>query len=331
MPVPRSRLALAVLLLTLLSACTTPDVDDPAPTGPVDTATGYPVTVVNCGNEVTFDAPPQRVVTFRNEVVPVLSSLGVLDRVVGRVGRFHEDYFDPSTGTQLQQIPVLSDQISQVGGGEISLEDVLAAEPDLVIGTSETVTREALLAQGVQVLENEESCPGSQATSTLADIDTLFQLYGDVFDRPSEAQTAMAAIDRRIEQTVARVAPGEDRTAAMIYPSIGGGPVYAYGSGSMNHTLLELAGFDNVFADVPDRTYEVSVEELLARDPDVLIVLHSGEPDAQVEGAVRALPGAEGMTAVRDGELMPLLFGFTSPASPITVDGLDRIVERFQP
>lgn len=315
-----------VLLLILLGGCAAarPTPETAGTAGP------YPVTVVNCGHEVTFDAPPERVVLFRNEVVPVLSSLGVLDRVVGLVGRFHADYFDAGTRDQLARIPVLEDRLSSVGGGEISLEDVLAQTPDLVIGTSSTVTREALLAQGVPVLDNEESCPGGQATSTLRDIDALFGLYADVFDRPAEAEAALTAVDREVEQLIGRIRPGEDRTAAMVYPSIGGGPLYAYGSGSMNHTLLDLAGFTNVFADAPDRTFEVSAEELLARDPDVLIVLHSGGPDAEVTAAITSLPGADGITAVRNGDVMPLLFGFSSPASPITVAGLGRIVERFR-
>lgn len=292
-------------------------------------AGSFPVTVTNCSNEITFEGPPQRVVLLRNEVVPVLSSLGVLDRVVGLVGRFHDSYFDEPTREQLAGIPVLSDRISQVGGGEISIEDVLAEEPDLVIGTSETVTREGLLAQGVQVLENEESCEGSRATSTLDDLDTLFELYGDVFDRSAEADAALADLDAQIEETVSRIEPGESRTAAMLYPTLGGGSPYAYGSGSMNHTLLELAGFTNVFADVPDRTYEVSVEELIAQDPDVLILLHSGADPAELEEAVTSLPGAEGLTAVQNGDLMPLLFGFASPASPIVIQGLDDIVQYF--
>ncbi|WP_406250294.1 ABC transporter substrate-binding protein [Microbacterium sp. M] len=315
----------ALTVLASLAACTS----SPSNEQTQGLDAGYPVTVTNCSNEITFDEAPERVVVLRNEVIPVLSSLNALDRVVGLVGRFHDDYFDSDTQTVMADIPVLSDEISQVGGGEISIEDIIAQEPDLVIGTSETVTRDGLTAQGINVLENEESCAGSQATSTLDDIDTLFTLYADVFDRQSEADTALAEIDQQIESALAQIPDGEDRTAAMLYPTIGGGPVYAYGEGSMNHTLLELAGFTNVFADLPDRTAEVSVEELLARDPDILILLHSGATADEVESSITTLPGADELTAVQNDTMLPLLFGFTSPASPITIDGLSQIVEHF--
>lgn len=322
-----TRLTCAGATLTLLAACGSGQPDnDPAAD---EAGSAYPVTVTNCGNEVTFDEAPQRVITFRNEVIPVLSSLDVLDRTVGVVGQFHPEYLDEDTAAALADIPVLSGDTSAVGGGEISIEDVLAAEPDLVIGTSTTVTREALMAQGINVLENEESCEGSQATSTLEDIDTLFGLYADVFDRQDQATQALDDLDQQLEETAAEVPEGEPRTAAMLYPTLGGGVAYTYGSGSMNHTLLELAGFTNVFEDSSERTFEVSTEELLDRDPDVLILLHSGAEDAEVEAAVTALPGADGLTAVQNDALMPLLFGFASPASPITVDGLGLIVDRF--
>lgn len=188
---------------------------------------------------------------------------------------------------------------------------------------------EALAAEGIQVLDNEESCEGNQATSTLDDIDTLFTLYGDVFDRRDQAEAARAEVDQRIEDVTAQIPDGETRTAAMLYPTIGGGTVYAYGAGSMNDTLLELAGFTNVFADTPDRTFEVSAEQLVARDPDVLILLHSGATGEEVSSAITVLPGAKDLTAVKNSDTMPLLFGFTSPASPITIDGLEPIVERF--
>lgn len=315
----------ALALLVSLAACASSPSNEQAQ----GSDAGYPVTVTNCSNEITFDEAPERVVVLRNEVIPVLSSLNALDRVVGLVGRFHDDYFDSDTQAVMADIPVLSDEISQVGGGEISIEDVIAQEPDLVIGTSETVTREGLIAQGINVLENEESCAGSQATSTLDDIDTLFTLYADVFDRHVEADTALAEIDQQIESALSQIPDGEDRTAAMLYPTIGGGPVYAYGEGSMNHTLLELAGFTNVFADLPDRTAEVSVEELLARDPDILILLHSGATADEVEASITTLPGADELTAVQNDTMLPLLFGFTSPASPITINGLSQIVEHF--
>ena len=53
-----------------------------------------------------------------------------------------------------------------------------------------------------------------------------------------------------------------------------------------------------------------------------------GDPDQVVE-ALTDLPGADELTAVRDGEVMPQLFNFTEPPTPLSVEGLRRIVDRF--
>ncbi len=129
---------------------------------------------------------------------------------------------------------------------------------------------------------------------------------------------------------MAKIEKVESRTAAVLYPTVGGGVTYAYGSTSMAHPQLEAAGLTNVFGDSTERVFEVTLEELLGRNPDVIIMLYGdGDPKA-VETAVTGLPGAEKLTAVQNGDLLVQLFNFTEPASPLSVDGLEKIVERFR-
>jgi iron complex transport system substrate-binding protein len=116
----------------------------------------------------------------------------------------------------------------------------------------------------------------------------------------------------------------------VLYPTVGGGVTYAYGSTSMAHPQLEAAGFTNVFADSKERVFEVTLEELLGRNPDVLILLHGdGDPKA-VEQAVTDLPGAEKLEAVQNKNVMTQLFNFTEPPTPLSIDGLEKIVARFK-
>ena len=113
----------------------------------------------------------------------------------------------------------------------------------------------------------------------------------------------------------------------MLYPTVGGGVTYAYGTASMAHPQLEAAGFRNVFDDVDERVFEVTIEELLGRNPDVLVLLHSDGDPAAVEKALTGLPGAGDLTAVRTGNVMTQLFNFTEPPTPLSIDGLERIVD----
>lgn len=66
-------------------------------------------------------------------------------------------------------------------------------------------------------------------------------------------------------------------------------------------------------------------------DPDIIILLHSeGDPD-HVDAALRDLPGAGDLQAVQNEEVMTQLLNFSEPATPLSITGLERIVERFHP
>ena len=92
--------------------------DDPeATTGAA--ASGYPLTIDNCGTEVTFEQAPERVVTIKSSTLELLLALGLEDRVVGAAftdGPVPEEYADAAEG-----IEILSDRVP-------SQEATLAAE-----------------------------------------------------------------------------------------------------------------------------------------------------------------------------------------------------------
>jgi len=328
-PIAPRRLAasiLAVGLTTSLGACGSED-DRPEPTSE---ATGaYPVTVENCGAEVTFEAAPERVVLLKSAAVPYLHELGVMDRVTARAGQYPADYYDEDTLAELEEIPLLTDEMDSSGHLQISKEVVISQEPDLVLGEVDNLSRTTLAAVDIPLIEEPALCDQGIEEPGFDDIYAQFEVYGQVFGREAEAAEAIADLKEDVAALQAQVGEASGRTAAVLYPTIGGGTTYAYGTKSMAHPQLEAAGFDNVFGDVDERVFEVTLEELLGRDPDVLILLYSDGDPAAVEKAVTSLPGARDLTAVRTGEVMTQLFNFTEPPTPLSVDGLERIVERF--
>ncbi|MFI7080269.1 ABC transporter substrate-binding protein [Micromonospora sp. NPDC049903] len=298
--------------------------------GPTEAGPGYPVTVTNCGVDVTFDAPPQRVVLLKSAAVPYLHALGVLDRATARAGQYPKEYYDAETQAELDRIPLLTDKTDTSGHLQISKEVVISQEPDLVLGEVDNLSRDTLEAVDIPLLEEPAMCPDSTAVPSFDDIYRQMETYGRVFGRQAEATTAVTALKDRMTKVQAEAGDSSGRTAAVLYPTVGGGTTYAYGTGSMAHPQLEAAGFRNVFGDVKDRVFEVTVEELLGRNPDVLILLYGdGDPRA-VEQGLTGLPGAQQLNAVRNGQVMTQLFNFTEPPTPLSIDGLERIVQRFR-
>lgn len=288
---------------------------------------GYPVTVTNCGVDVKFDKAPERTVLLKSAAVPYLHDLGVLDRVTARAGQYPKQYYDAATLAELDKIPLLTDKTDTSGHLQISKEVVISQQPDLVFGEVDNLSRDTLSAVDIPLLEEPALCENSTAVPTFDDIYTQLETYGKVFDRPAQAATAVTALKDRL----AKIKSSKDgRTAAVLYPTVGGGVTYAYGSASMAQPQLEAAGFTNVFADSKERVFEVTLEELLGRNPDVLILLYSSGDPVAVERALTGLPGAEKLKAVQNKNVMPQLFNFTEPPSPLSIDGLEKIVQRFK-
>ena len=203
-------------------------------------------------------------------------------------------------------------------------------EPDLVLGEVDNLSRETLGDVDIPLIEEPALCAEGLDDPGFDDVYSQLEVYGEVFDKGDEAEAAIADLEAEVDQlTFAPV--GDGRTAAVLYPTVGGGVTYAYGTRSMAHPLLEAAGFENVFADTDERVFEVTPEELFGRDPDVLILLYSAGDPAKVEDAVTTLPGADDLAAVREDQLMPLLFNYVEPPTPLAVEGLEQIRERFAP
>lgn len=326
------RMLTAVLALGLLAtACGTGDRDDLDDAAATGGGAQYPLTIENCGVDVTFDAPPERVVLLESAPVTTMYELGVVDTAVLRAGAFPEEYYSDEVNAAIDGIDSLGEDVDESGHLQISREVVIAQQPDLVMGLPDGITREALADVGINALEQPVYCPQRSAATTFDDVYEQVETYGRIFDRRNEAAAVVASLRDRVAAAEQAVADAPERTAAVLYPTVGGGSGYAYGNKSMAHPQLEAAGFTNVFGDVDERVFEVTLEQIIEQDPDVLVLLYTDGDPAEVKDAVVDLPGAEGITAVRNDDVLVQLFNFTEPPTPLSVDGLERIVERFGP
>lgn len=327
MPSPhrRTRAAALVTATTLLAAARG------GLTGGTDAETRaagghYPVTVENCGNEVTIEAEPTNVVMLKSAVVLFLTSVGVLDHVSAKAGVYPDGYFSDEVAGQIADVETLTDRVDASGHLLISKEAVIARDPVLVLGQTDNLSHASLAEVGIPSLEASGLCTSNLPEPGFQQIYDEVRMHGQVFNREDEADETVADLEQRVEEVTSGVTKGE-RTGAVLYPTVGGGTTYAYGNTSMTDPMLAAAGIENVFGSQDKRVFEVTLETLLAKDPDVLVLLHSDGDPQQVEQAVTNLPGAESLTAVRAGAVHTELFNFAEPASPLVVDGLERLID----
>ena len=289
---------------------------------------GFPLELPNCEATLTFDAPPERIVLLESAPVTTLDGIGVLDRVVSRAGAFPPGYYDEDLAARIEAIPTLSDEIDASGHLQISQEMVIAQEPDIVLGLPDGVTREAMADAGAQVVVQNVYCASDHERSSFETLHAQIETCGRIFDHGEEAEALSTSLQERIDAVSESAKDLATATAAVLYPSVGGGPLYTYGAASMVTAQLDALGIENVFADTAERVFEISAEPLLAADPDVLIVLYQTDGDgSDVVEEMISQDQLGSLRAVQDQALLPLLFNFAEPASPLVVDGLERIHE----
>lgn len=323
---PLRRLALSLLLAVLLAACgaggeagvpqdAAADATDEASADATAAEGGFPVTIENCGRELTFDEPPSRIVTDYHPVFETIVALGLGDRIVGRTN-FEEngpDGFLPGHKEVYDATPEISDVI------DLPVKEVvLAAEPDFVIGISynsfsaETgkATVEELADAGSPAYITAGWCDAqgvrdSQVADVFDDVTNLGAIFG-VPDRAAELRAELEAIVADVEERVGAIEP-----VAVLATDGGEGPVNAYGGSGLLNQMIEIAGGRNVLDDVDEDYTEVSVEQIAASSPDALLVTDYltlfGEDyptaEAKAETVFRLIPDSP---AAQEGRFLPV-------------------------
>lgn len=293
------------------------------------TSTDSGISVNNCGNTITFDRAPERVTLLRSAAIPTLSHLGVLDRVTHRAGIYPNEYFDAPTAAAVASIPSLTDTMDSTGHLQISREAVVATGTDLILGQTSTVNPQTLASSAIPLIEEPTFCGDLTAPASWDNVWDHVGLYGTIFQREAAAKTYAAELQGRLADIMgdapAKKPDGSPYRIAVLFPTVGGGVTYAYGNRSMATPVVAAAGAENVYDDVNDRVFEVTAEDIIARNPDIILALHSDGDSAPVVSAIKQIPGLDRTAAGLTSRIFPLLLNFAEPPTPLALDGLEQL------
>jgi iron complex transport system substrate-binding protein len=262
------------MLLALLAACRA------APARP---AAGDSAIVLtdDAGRELHLPRPARRVISLIPSITETIIALGAADRIVGRT-RY-------DTARAIAARPLVGGTIDP------SIETIAALEPDVVITwapDARGAQAEALTRAGLATftLRTEDT------TDVFSGIARLGRLLGRETAADSLARAVRAGLD-----TVARSVAGRPRPSVfyVVYndPPMTAGPYTFIGQ------LITIAGGRSIFADVPANWPTVSLEEIVRRNPDV-VVLPEGERRGDTLARLRELPGWRDLEAVRAGRVI---------------------------
>ena len=298
--------ALFVAFALLLSAACAPG---PASI-PVATPSASPSPAVVTdfqGRSVQLPRSVSRIVSIGASNTEFLFALGAGDRIVGV-----DDYSDEPSAAKAKE---------RVGGVKVNVEKVVSLRPDLVVIVKlSDGTIERLAAALITVLVVDPQ--------SLADVAKTASLLGTAVGADGEklAREVSQRLDAVRER--ARSLTPKPRVFHELDATDPAKP-FTVGPGSFVHELIELAGGVNVAARAASPYPQLSAEELVRADPEIIVLADADYGVTPEQVAARA--GWGSIAAVRTKRIVPMNANLVSRPGPRVAEAAEALARAFHP
>ena len=306
----------AFLAVFLLAACggtaTTdkPKVDE-TPKAEV-VKSDFPLTLTDSvGNEITLENAPATIVSMVPSNTEILFELGLADEVVG-VSDF-DDY------------PAEAAEKEKIGGQEFNVEKIVSMNPEIVFAHESGLGKgEAGLQQirdaGIPVFVVKNAANFEETYTT---IETIGQATG----KTVEAEKIITDMKAKVEEVLAKTATVDNKKTVFVETSPAP-DIYTPGKNTFMDQMLEMINAENIAAD-KENWFMIAPEEIVNRNPDVIIVLYDYIETAVAD--VYARPGFDTITAIKEKAVIQVKENITSRTGPRLAEGLEEIAKAIYP
>jgi iron complex transport system substrate-binding protein len=261
------------------------------------------------GRIITLERQPQRIVSLAPSITETLYYLGLGDRVVGV--------------TQFSNYPPEAALKPKVGSYvDLNVEKILTLSPDLVIGTMDGNEPDK-----VYLLE-EAGIPAfiinprnvRQAIETMATV-------GHVCGVPEKGAALSLQLSKRVDDIIKKI---KRRKKPLVFLQINLKPIMTVNRNTYIHDLIELAGGENIAKDEPITYPRISLEEVIRRKAEVIIIIIM-ERDGQFEEAKKEWQRWTTIPAVKNGRVHLVDPDIIDQPSPRVVEGLEALARLLHP
>ena len=319
----RNNLVILLLFGLLLYACSPEASTAPAPvTGPTEAPMPKPTEETapeiitftdDLGNTIELEGDPQAIVSISASTTEILFAVGARDQVVGR----DEYSLYPEEALKVTNIGAMWE--------ELPAEAILALEPDLVVA-AQIISEDQVLALrelGLNVYWQANPTTYEGLFENLREI-------GHLTGHEAETEALIADLDARVKTVQEKVATVSERPS-VFYELDATDPSnpWTTGSGTFIDYIITQAGGTNAASDLEGEYAQISSEQLIAVNPDVILLADA--PYGVTAESVAERPGWDVITAVADGALYPIDPNIMSVPGPRLVDALEETARLLHP
>jgi iron complex transport system substrate-binding protein len=243
-------------------------------------ATHYPLTVQSCNREVTFKQAPKHAVSHDINMTQMMLALGLKPRMAGYSGVTGWKSVTPEMQTILDGLPELAAKYPSVETLLNANVDFFFAGWDYGMRVGGDLTPQTLQPLGIDVYELTESCafvmkrPPASLEDTYNDLRNLGKIF-DVQDRANALITEMQAQVAEVRKDLPA-----DKPRVFLYDS-GEDRAMTSGRLGMPQALIDAAGGRNILDDVEASWTRVNWENVVERNPQVIVIVDYGEVTAE--------------------------------------------------
>ncbi|WP_082232774.1 ABC transporter substrate-binding protein [Halobacillus massiliensis] len=230
-------------------------------------ASGDTITIKNYDRELSITEKPSKVLTLGPNATELFIALGLSDYVIG-------NSLDNHSRGALPQYEEAYEQIPELTYGSATREAVLTSGADFIYGIDWEFGEEGL---NIDELKDYGITTYVNSASTLEETYKEINDIGKIFNAEDKADAFIADQKERISNVEDKVSQ-EDPVDVLVYDS-GGEGVFTAGGTNFETLLIGSAGGKNIFDDVTYKQWAtVSYEEVLSRDPDVIVIHDYDKP-----------------------------------------------------
>lgn len=233
------------------------------------------------GRQVTIADNVERVVVLQHQTLNILVQLNATDKIVGILANWKQQLGD----NYGRLAPGLSDKAALGDLTHVDTEKLVALHPQVVFVTNyapqemiDSITRLGIPVVAISLRHDSDPAQAAKMNATPANEDEAYNqglregiaLIGEVVNKQAEAKAltdAAFAYRQRVSARLKGIPDSERVRAYMANPDL-----TTYGSGKYTGLMMQHAGALNVAAATVQGFKQVSMEQVIAWNPQVIFV-----------------------------------------------------------
>lgn len=267
------------------------------------------------GRQVILAQPAQKIISLAPSSTEILYAVGAGKQIIGRDK--NSDY--------PEEAKALAD-VGSTDMSKVNSEAILALHPDLVLLANITPKEQVKVLEDLGLTVFMLANP-TDLNGMYDNLRTTAKLTG----HEAETETLIASLQARVKMVADKLAGAAEKP--LVFYEIDATDVKApwtAGPGSFIETMIGLAGGRNVGSSLKDPWAQISTEEIVKQDPDV-VVLGDTVWGGVTPELVKARAGWAGIKAVKNGKIFPFDDNLLSRPGPRLVDGIEALAKLLYP